>query len=261
VSRTTAPERPRARVPVDPRVRARWIAARRAEGRRRLWILVAIGAVALLAGGAWLVASSPLLDVDRVVVKGTVHTPADQVTRAAGVHRGDAMVWLDGGAAAERIDGLPWVRRARVDREWPGTVRITVTERVASAWVDTGDGAALVDPTGRVLERVGEPPAGLPQLDGVDGLPSVGGTVDPPVAARGAGHLTGLARSGTRTVTVTPTGVVLGLVSGPELRLGAPTAVDAKVRAALAVLGALDGVAVAYIDVSVPSNPIAGPPI
>jgi cell division septal protein FtsQ len=116
VNRTAAPERPRARVPVDPRVRARWVAARRAEGRRRLWIVVAVAGVLLLAGGAWLVASSPLLDVDRVVVKGTLHTTTEQVTRAAGVHTGDAMVWLDGGSAAERVDALPWIRHSRVDR-------------------------------------------------------------------------------------------------------------------------------------------------
>ena len=32
-----------------------------------------------------------------------------------------------------------------------------------------------------------------------------------------------------------------------------------KVRAAIAVLTALDGAPVAYIDASVPSNPVAGP--
>jgi len=33
-----------------------------------------------------------------------------------------------------------------------------------------------------------------------------------------------------------------------------------KIRAALAVLRALDGQATSYVDVSVPSNPVAGPP-
>ena len=32
-----------------------------------------------------------------------------------------------------------------------------------------------------------------------------------------------------------------------------------KVRAAIAVLTALDGAPVAYIDASVPANPVAGP--
>ena len=60
-------------------------------------------------------------------------------------------------------------------------------------------------------------------------------------------------------ITLSPGGVVLGLVNGPDIRLGEPTQVMTKVRAALAVLAALDGVSVAYIDVSVPSNPVAGP--
>ena len=261
MSRSAAPERPRPRVPVDPRVRERWVAARRAEGRRRLWVVIAAAAILLLAGAAWLVVSSPLLDVDRVVVRGTRHTAADAVARAADVHTGDAMVWVDGSAASDRIDALPWVRSARVVREWPGTVRIIVTERTPTAWVDTGNGAALVDGSGRVLERVAEAPADLPQLEGIDVVPRVGATIRPPVTARVAGRLTGLARAGTRSVSVTPSGVVLGLVNGPELRLGEPTAVATKVRAALAVLGALDGVGVAYIDVSVPSNPVAGPPV
>jgi cell division protein FtsQ len=221
-------------------------------------MVVAAAAVALLVGGAWVVVSSPLLDVDRVVVKGTLRTTTEQVAQAADVHTGDAMLWFDGGAAAARIDALPWVRRAHVSREWPGTVRITVIERVPTAWVDTGNGAALVDARGRVLQRVPEVPADLPQLEGIDIVPPVGATIRPPVTARVAGRLTGLARSGTRSVSVTPSGVVLALVNGPDIRLGEPTAVAVKLRAAMAVLGALDGAGVAYVDVSVPSNPVAG---
>jgi cell division protein FtsQ len=243
---------------VDPRVRARWVAARRAEGRRRLWIVVVAASVALLVGAAWAVASSPLLDVDRVVVKGTLRTTTEQITRAADVDAGDAMLWFDGDAAAARIDAWPWVRRAHVVREWPGTVRITVVERVPAAWVDTGAGAALVDARGRVLQRVPEVPSDLPQLEGIDVVPPVGATIRPPVTAQVAGRLTGLARSGTRSVSVTPSGVVLGLVNGPDIRLGEPTAVVTKVHAAMAVLGALGGAEVTYVDVSVPSNPVAG---
>ncbi len=43
---------PPARAPVDPRVRERWIALRRAEGRRRLHLLLAVlGVLAVLASG------------------------------------------------------------------------------------------------------------------------------------------------------------------------------------------------------------------
>jgi hypothetical protein len=52
--------------------------------------------------------------------------------------------------------------------------------------------------------------------------------------------------------------VVLHLRTGPEVRLGPPTQVAVKVRAALAVLQASAGTPVAYVDVSVPTNPVAG---
>jgi cell division protein FtsQ len=253
------PPRAKARTPVDPRVRERWIAARREEGRRRLRF-VAIGvAVVVALAGAWAVLASPFLDIDRVVVKGTARlTPAD-VETASQIHRGDAMVWLDGGAAVARIDALPWIRAAHVEREWPGTVTITVTERTAVAWVDTGTGPALVDGTGRVLERLLTPPTDLPQIASPKLVPPVGATIEPVVGARVAGKLQGFARSGTREITLSPSGVVLGLVNGPEIRLGEPSDVMLKVRAAVAVLTALDGEPVAYIDASAPSNPVAGP--
>jgi cell division protein FtsQ len=244
---------------VDPRVRERWIAARRAEGRRRLRILFGVVAVAAVSAAAWAVTASPLLDVDHIEVQGNSRTSAGEIAAAAGVARGDAMVWLDGGAATARIAALPWIRRAHVEREWPGSVTITVTERTPAAWVATAGGAFLVDGTGRVLAPVGESPTDLPQVVDPARVPPVGGTIAPVVGARVAGRLDGYARSGTRAITVTPRGVVLGLVAGPEIRLGEPMQVRTKIGAALAVLAALDGVPVQYVDVSVPSNPVAGP--
>jgi cell division protein FtsQ len=243
---------------VDPRIRERWVAVRRAEGRRRLRVLLVVLAVVVVGTAAWVALASPLLDVDRVIVRGTVHTTADQVTSAAQVALGDAMVWVDDGAAASRVEALPWVRSAHVAREWPGTVRITVTERTPAAWVQSPTGPAIVDGTGRVLDRVADAPVDLPQVADVARVPPVGASISPALGARVAGRLLGYARSGTRSIAVTDDGVNLSLQSGVEVRLGRPTAVMTKVRAAVAVLGALDGEAVSYVDVAVPLNPVAG---
>jgi cell division protein FtsQ len=194
-------------------------------------------------------------------VKGNTRMLDTDIEVASQIHRGDAMVWLDTGVAVSRIDALPWIRAAHVEREWPGTVTITVTERTAVGWVDTGAGPALVDGSGRVLERVETAPTDLPQIASPKLVPPVGATIEPVVGAHVAARLQGLARAGTRTITLSPTGVVLGLVNGPDIRLGEPTAVMLKVRASLAVLTALDGEPVAYIDASVPSNPVAGPAV
>jgi cell division protein FtsQ len=259
---TKAAPKPRgagaARAPVDPRVRDRWVAARRAEGRRRLRALVLVGALLALAVVAWLVVASPLLDVDHIRVKGGTRVTAEEIRAASGITTGDPMVWLDGGAAERRLRALPWVASARVEREWPGTVTITVTEREPVAWVDGGAGPALVDGTGRVLSIVEAPPEGFPQIVDPARVPPVGAAISPATGAHVARDLVGYARPATRTIAVTDRGVVLVLQNGAEVRIGSPRRVMTKVVAARAVLDAV-GETVSYVDVSVPSNPVAGP--
>lgn len=216
-------------------------------------------AVAVLVAAAYGISRSPLLSVDTVTVLGTAHLTPAQVEAAAGVHQGDAMVWVDTGNAVTRVEALPYVRDVSIRREWPHTVRITVRERTPAAWIDGSGAKTVVDGTGRVLETVAAPPPGLPQLLGTKVVPPPGGVIDAVAAARVAGTLTGLAVGGVASVGSTPDhGVVVHMASGPELRLGPPTEVAAKIRAALAVLGATKDTPPAYVDVSVPTNPVAG---
>lgn len=186
------------------------------------------------------------------------HLTATEIEDAAGVHTGDAMVWLDAGDAASSIEALPYVATARLTREWPDTVRIVVRERRPAAWVEGPSGATLVDGTGRVLEVVDQLPAGMPELLGAHVIPPPGGRIDALDAAKVAGALHGIAAAGTKSVETTDHGVVLHLLSGPEIRMGEPNRIGVKVRAALAVLGASAGVPVTYVDVSVPTNPVRG---
>jgi hypothetical protein len=73
-----------------------------------------------------------------------------------------------------------------------------------------------------------------------------------------AGALHGIAAAGTTSVATTDHGVVMKLASGPEIRMGDATRIGVKIRAGLAVLAACDGKPVEYVDVSVPTNPVAG---
>jgi cell division protein FtsQ len=168
-------------------------------------------------------------------------------------------MWINTGRAVSGVEALPYVRSARVERSFPDTVRIVVEERKAVAWVDDNGRRALVDGTGRVIELVPAPPVGLPELSGTTKVPDPGGRVGLVAGARVAAGLVGLG-VGVQSVTSLPAGVSLHLVNGPELRLGEPTQVAVKVRAAQAVLAAMAaaGTGVTYVDVSVPSNPVAG---
>ena len=228
-------------------------------GRRGRRVLVLVVVVGVLGTAAWMATRSPLLDVEHLVVRGNDRATTDEVLGAAGLDRGDAIVWVDVGAATRGIEALPWVRDASVVREWPDTVRVTVRERRPVAWVDAGGGQALVvDADARILALDAGPPPGLPQLLEVATAGPVGGVVTPAEGARVAGALHGLVQASTRAIATTDGRVTLQIVSGQEIRLGHPTQLRAKVRAAVAVLGAPQAAGKAYVDVSAPSNPVAG---
>lgn len=180
---------PRQRPPVDPRMRRRWVEARRADGRRRLRAASAVGVVVALGVGALAALESPLLSVAHVRLSGAQHESLAQVSAAAGLTSHRHMISVDAVAAAGQIERLPWVAKATVSRQWPDTVAVRVVERVvvaevaaasSSAQPGAGDpgmtsaGAALgatqlglVDATGRVLSWVSAPVPGLPTLVGV----------------------------------------------------------------------------------------------
>ena len=217
-AQTAAPKRaPRSARPapaVDPRVRERWIAARRAEGRRRLRILVVIVGVLALAAAAWGITMSPLLAVDHIVVKGAPHVTPEQVERAGAVHLGNPLVWLDADRAVAGIEALPYVSRAQVERQWPHTVRIVITERQGVAWAQRHHQPYLIDGSGRVLAGLAAAPAGLPQLIGVGPVPRPGGAITEVAAARAAASLPKLAAWGTRSVTASHGLLTMQLVAG-----------------------------------------------
>lgn len=247
---------------MDPRFRQRWIEARRQEGRRRFRVLVGVTAVVVLGCGGWAATGSVLLDLDRVVVEGAVHTPADDVRFASGLRRGEPMLDIDEGAADRAVEALPWVREAVVHRQWPGQVRIRLTEREAVAVTPADGGAmALIDGTGRVLDWAAAAPPGLPVLAG---LPPAG----PPGTTLGADGVATLQvavalppelRSRTAGLAPAPgSGGEVELRLNPEgmVRLGPPEDLDAKFTAIRAVLAEVDLRNLAVLDVRRPENPV-----
>jgi len=252
-------KKPTPRKKIEPRIGERRVAVKRAEGRRRLRWLVALVLLGCLAGAAWLVVQSSLLDVERVRITGAQHATAGELRRAAGVHRGDPLLFVDAGVVEADVERVPWVDRARVDRRFSGDVDIHVTERRPALWARrTPDLVALVDGRGRVLADAPEPPADLPELGGLAVVPPAGREIAP-AAAGVLEKLPVELRTRTARVVVAPGGgVTLALKLGPEVRLGTPDHVASKARAALAILGATASAPPGYIDVRVPGAPVTG---
>jgi cell division protein FtsQ len=255
----TAPPRPRDPKPgfIEPRFRRRLIEVRRLEGRRRLRVLLILAGFALVGLVAWAAARSPLLDVDHVRIIGATRTTPASITADSGVQTGMAMVDVDEGGAARRLQAVPWILRAHVARHWPATVTITVVERVPVAAVPGPAGVAVVDRTGRVLTSgpvplglpllLGLPPAGPPgtRVGGRTGdLLAVAQAMPPQVSQRVAG--VAAAEGGQLELRLKPAGVV---------RLGPPDQLAEKMLATQTVLAQVDLTRLAVLDVRVPASP------
>ncbi len=149
----------RSRGGIDPRIRARRISVRRAEGRRRL-IWTGIGIVVLLvAVGAIAVFASSIFDVRDVIVQGAVYTDQDVLDSVIADLDGEPVLLVDTRAAERRLEAVPWVESARVSTDFPHGVVIDIRERRPIATFRGGDEQyRIIDLQGRVLDVIAGQP-------------------------------------------------------------------------------------------------------
>jgi cell division protein FtsQ len=147
---------------------------------------------------------------------------------------------------------MPGIATVEVSRSWPNTVEITVTERTAIAFFDSGpggDGVHLVDGGGVVFKTVAARPPGLPELK----LPKV--SADDPVT-RAVTAVLGvipeqLLKQVTTATAKTPASVEFTLANGKIVRWGTAEQTDRKAKV-LAALLTQDG---KIYDVAAPELP------
>ncbi len=243
---------------IDPRIAARRDAVESEKRRRRgrWWLIAAVLAAVLV--GTWFLTRTPLLDVDRIDVRGAVATTADDIVAASGLRTGEALLEVDTAAAASHIRELPYVQSASVVRKWDGLVIITVTERVPVAIAASADGVAmLIDSSGRVIgpHVAGDAvetvligvEAGAPGtvVEGVSGALEVAALLTPGMRVRVAGIATGPDSS--INLALSPQGIVI---------IGPPTDLPAKVDSLRIVMGQVDQRDLATINVVNPSTPV-----
>ncbi|GAC1532828.1 MAG: hypothetical protein NVS3B12_11330 [Acidimicrobiales bacterium] len=260
---------PRPKQRIDPRIRQRRIDVRRQAGRRRLRVLIActcaLVAVALLVGAL----RSPIFVVRHIRVTGAVHVRSSQVIDAAGLSGTHQMIDVTGRGRIRAVEGLAWVRRAEVRREWPGTVRITVTERAPVALVGSAAGTAMVDATGKILAD-GGPGAHLPTVSVVSAAGPIAGE-GPPGAVLPPSFGPALAVAAAMPAELSPyvdaivateAGVRLRLAGGGTAWLGSADQLADKL-VAVVTLVERERVGSGTIDVSVPTAPVltTSPPI
>jgi len=254
---------------IDPRIRERRVAIQRSRGRRRLyWLIGVVAAVALVIGVVGLLHTS-WFDARVVTVTGAhPHTTTGAIEAAAGLARHPPLIDVDTGAAARRVEGLPFIATARVSLHWPDGVAVAVTERVPVAQVaGPGTSWSVLDGFGRTLEVQPQQVPGLPVFAVHTSTgpvrPAPVGQRLPPAAADGllvartlpkafSGQVVALTVAADDTVT-------LALNSGITVDLGTATALAAKYEDVAAILARGSLQATSVIDVTVPSSPTVGP--
>jgi cell division protein FtsQ len=223
-------------------------------------VLAAVAAVAVFTGATWTTTRSPLLDVDHIQVSGGALVTADQAITGAGLRRGEPMVSVDTAAAERRLERLPWVNTALVERAFPNTVRIRLTERTAAAGAARpGGGWVLLDGGGRVLAERPDRPGDLPEVTGAGATPPPGAGMD--TARPALAVLAALPEPVRRQVTaVVLDGDAVTLHTGVrEIRMGPPTSLPAKVAALTVLLDRVGSRSVAVLDLRVPTAPVVVP--
>lgn len=248
-----------ARVRTDPRFRRRRQAVDRSR-RRRLFI--GTTSVVALVTLVWAVFWSPLLNVRDVTVRGAEHLSADDVIQATDLIGADKnLLLLSTEEIAERVERLPWVKEADVDRMLPSSVRVSIVERSPAIVLSLGAARWTLDRKGYVLDS-GETRPGLPVLAGVEV-----GQVEPGVRLMTPESLAALrafrsmpSSLGKKIVGIfapTTERITLSLQDGTVIRIGSAEKLKAKAKVLKALMARLTqkGVTPGYIDVRVPTNP------
>ena len=172
--------------PADKRFRRAHVKPARRLGKWRGLIRPAVtyGVLALIAvfgayrgGGA--VMHARLLQVDRIVVRGTERLSIGEVLAVLSGLRGENIVWTDLSGWRLRLLSSPWVRDAALRRLLPSTVEVVVSERQPIGIARIDGRLYLVDERAVVIDEYG------PRYADFD-LPIIDGLTSPaaPAAAR-----------------------------------------------------------------------------
>lgn len=88
------------------------------------------------------------LSVQEIFVEGRSETTVALVLDAVGAKRGDPIVAFSPTAAKARLEQLPWVRQASVERLLPGTIMVRINERQPLALWQRHKQLSLIDRDG-----------------------------------------------------------------------------------------------------------------
>jgi cell division protein FtsQ len=243
---------------IEPRMRERRIAVKRAKGRKRLKWVALVAGIVLIVVGTLAVLGSPLFAVraDQVVVTGNVYTDATRLQEIVDDLVGTPVLLVDSQRIEREIEEIPWVDQARVRTDFPHAATIEIRERAAMTTYQGLDGRfRVLDREGRVLDVLDKYPFAYLLLGGPDPVDLEPGEFAPrgyAAASELAKNITGSVRGRVEEIEVTADGsrLTMHLDDGTEVRFGEARDLFAKLVRLETVLSSDEPREPGVIDVS-----------
>jgi cell division protein FtsQ len=233
---------------------------------RQLKVVIAVLLIAISAEAIYLASGSKYFKLDKIKISGNSRISTAKILKLSGLSLKDNVFRVDTVMAKKRVMGEPWIKSAAVAREFPLTIKITVVERQPVAiWLD-GLTYYLLDTEGAVIAAgPAAPLAGIPIIKDAppeDGL-DTGEIAGPPAVKNALAVASALDKDILADIgwisAPTIDGLSIKLNSGPVIMYGKAEMAKQKNYAIKVILkeAANESKTWQYIDVRVPSNPVA----
>ncbi|HVL90305.1 MAG TPA: FtsQ-type POTRA domain-containing protein [Actinomycetota bacterium] len=208
-----------------------------------------------LVGGGVALTRSSLFALDGIEIAGVKMLSRAEVLEASGLRIGQNVLSVDAGRVESRVEDLPIVANASVERLYPSKVRIRVRERTPAAAAVVGGATWLIEASGRLIAPVAVPPAGMPRVTvrAEPGSPAL------EAALRLWSSLPDWARDKTTDLEAPEPEAIAARIGGTRIIFGDAESVLPKMQAVVAIFerAKTDGKRVKQIDVRAPHRPAA----
>jgi cell division protein FtsQ len=189
-----------------------------------IWLIIV-----LAVSGWWILYQSKWFIAQGVTVTGHSRLTVEQISAVAAVPIGNSLMSINTAAMTEQLMELTEIKVVTVERGWPHTILINVTERTPIAVAATLSGFNLIDSEGKNAGRVAAPPPGLLVISAVPESKAMLGAITTLAAIPAQWQLIELAAA-------TQDNIVATLGTGAVITFGSSERAADKVEVAQALL-------------------------